>query len=105
MIYSFDKRRSYLVTEVNAVQIPVESSKYVNLGCMVCGELTFFGINFIRNTHNWGCVLMNPDGESLMYVTDYDEDEFCMEIMCDDVLVSVVVMIDLQKNMYEVSFN
>lgn len=48
---------------------------------------------------------MNPDGESLMYVTDYDEDEFCMEIMCDDVLVSVVVMIDLQKNMYEVSFN
>ena len=41
-----------------------DSTQYVNLGVQINGELNIIQVNFIRNSANWGVVIVDPDGKT-----------------------------------------
>ena len=92
-------------TNIKAIQITAKDATYVNIGVVVNKELCFFQLDFIKNSHNWGVVLVNPDGKSVTRFAPYGKNIFGVSLMYEEAELYLDVIYDDEKDMYDIYFD
>lgn len=87
------------------IQIPAKGAKYVNVGIVLNDDIAVFELNFFTNAHNWGVVLINPDGESVVKTVRLGTDIFGIESTYEDAVYTFDVCHNQATDMYEVIFH
>lgn len=76
------------------------NSRYFCLGVMINEELFFIEVSIVKTPHNWGIVIIDPDGNS--YLKLNDEDSLMAEFKIDDHNYKLCVF--NSSNKYEIIF-
>lgn len=89
----------------NASSILVsEKNGYVSLGLNMPGieELQVFDLNFLRNAHNWGITVVDPDGNTTTKLTKLCKNSLEVEIKFDEDVFILFVYYDDESHTYEI---
>lgn len=90
--------------KTKVIQVSKNSTRYVNVGIMIDEELFTFEINFLENAHTWGVTVVDPDGNAITKLADYDSDIYDVIINFEGITFSFNVFDNLKSGMYEIYF-
>ena len=81
-----------------------EKNGYVCLGLNMPGieELQMFDLNFLRNAHNWGVTVVDPDGKTTTKLTKLSKVSLEVEIEFDGNEFILFVYYDDESHTYEI---
>lgn len=90
-------------TNVSTILVS-EENRYVSLGLSIPGveEIQIFDVNFIRNTHNWGITVVDPDGKSTTKLTKLCKNSLEVEINFDEYDFDILVYYNDDGHAYEI---
>lgn len=82
-------------TNVSTILVS-EENRYVSLGLNIpdIEEIQIFDVNFIKNTHNWGITVVDPDGKTTTKLTKICKSSLEVEIFFDEYDFEMLVYYD-----------
>lgn len=60
-----------------------DNTRYANLGVLIHDELNVIQVNFIRNSANWGIMVVDPDGKTHTALRQLKESDIEMSFTID----------------------
>ena len=92
-------------TNVSTILVS-EENRYVSLGLNIpdIEEIQIFDVNFIKNTHNWGITVVDPDGKTTTKLTKICKSSLEVEIFFDEYDFEMLVYYDNDSHTYEILF-
>lgn len=75
-------------TNVSTILVS-EENRYVSLGLNIpdIEEIQIFDVNFIKNTHNWGITVVDPDGKTTTKLTKICKSSLEVEIFLTSMIL------------------
>ena len=90
-------------TNVRAIQV-TRDADFVNFGIVIDDDMHIFQVNFLKNPHNWGVTVVDPDGNTTTKLSKngWGIEEFTIEYMGRNIVMDVTDNDD--NGMYEIYY-